>query len=119
MYLQKNQKIYHVSDPVIIAIAAVGTIIRWINSIFIFQESKTIFPAKLRCVTFLVADNRDNLYIGGFIDLFNFAGMVACRSGYFKIIFFRDKDFSFPQPFNFIICLNFWHFYLGKLLVSA
>ncbi len=28
-----------------------------------------------------MADSRDNLYIGSFVDLFNFAGMVACRSG--------------------------------------
>ncbi len=32
-------------------------------------------------MTFLVAEEENNLYIGGFVDLFNFAGMVAARSG--------------------------------------
>ncbi len=58
------KQIYHLCDPVIIAVTAVGTF--------------------LRSLTFLLADNRDNLYIGGFVDLFNFAGMVACRSGQFE-----------------------------------
>ncbi len=34
-----------------------------------------------RTIIFLSVGNRDNLYIGGFLDAFNMAGIVAIRSG--------------------------------------
>jgi hypothetical protein len=55
------KQIYHLSDPFILLLAATGGF--------------------LRSLVFLESDDRDNLYIGGFLDLFNFAGFVAIRAG--------------------------------------
>ena len=55
------KQVYHVTDPVIVIVSAAGSFIR-----------QTVF---------LTAGERNNLYIGGFLDMFNLAGLVACRSG--------------------------------------
>ena len=54
--------VYHMSDPVIILACAVGSF--------------------LRCLVFILATQRGHLYIGGFLDLFELAGLVTCRYTY-------------------------------------
>lgn len=50
---------YHLPDPIIIVISATGNL--------------------LRCIVFLLSTDKDNLYIGAFLDMFNLAGIVSCR----------------------------------------
>ena len=52
-------QVYHVPDPAIIGVAAFGGF--------------------LRSLVFIVSGIKSHLYIGGFLDLFNLAGLVACR----------------------------------------
>jgi hypothetical protein len=54
------KQVYHVSDALIVAVSAGGTF--------------------LRCLVFLLARDKSNLYIGGLLDMFSISGLVCCRS---------------------------------------
>jgi hypothetical protein len=51
--------VYPMPDPVLILACAVGSL--------------------LRSIVFVSAKQRGHLYIGGFLDLFELAGLVTCR----------------------------------------
>ena len=60
MIIPLLKQVYHVPDPVFLLLCAVGGF--------------------FRALTFMLADKRNNLYIGSFVDMFNLAGLVVCTS---------------------------------------